>query len=117
MEQGKCLVVPADSAGHSGRGPKLLDWRCLSAACSVIAACSHTLYALQVSQAEGLILMVLEFGDIDLARLLHKRDKARKEAGSTGVDGHFIRLYWQQMLQVSNPMLQANAAHLLLVRL
>ena len=45
--------------------------------------------------------MVLEFGDIDLARLLLKREKARKEAGIAGVDGHFIRLYWQQMLQVT----------------
>ena len=60
--------------------------------------------------------MVLEFGDIDLARLLLKREKARKEAGTTGVDGHFIRLYWQQMLQVScgyRPLCHWNAVWLM----
>ena len=59
--------------------------------------------------------MVLEFGDIDLARLLLKREKARKEAGTTGVDGHFIRLYWQQMLQVGchhTPLCSWDAARL-----
>lgn len=57
--------------------------------------------------------MVLEFGDIDLARLLLKREKGRKEAGLVGVDGHFIRLYWQQMLQVialaASPLLVSDS--------
>lgn len=43
--------------------------------------------------------MVLEYGDIDLARLLAKHEKARKEGGED-LDENFIRLYWQQMLQV-----------------
>lgn len=56
---------------------------------------------MQVLQAEGTIYMVLEYGDIDLARLLAKHEQARKEGGGGGeIDENFIRLYWQQMLQV-----------------
>ena len=45
--------------------------------------------------------MVLEYGDIDLARLLAKHEQARREGGSAeDLDENFIRLYWQQMLQV-----------------
>jgi len=64
--------------------------------------------------------MVLEYGDIDLARLLQNHEEARRRqlgtggpaggsggssasvAGGSGeIDENFIRLYWQQMLQVS----------------
>jgi hypothetical protein len=58
------------------------------------------LAAVQVVQSEGLIYMVLEYGDIDLARLLAKHEKARREDGAEDLDENFIRLYWQQMLQV-----------------
>ncbi len=52
-------------------------------------------------QAEGLIYMVLEYGDIDLARLLANHELARKQGGGGNeIDENFIRLYWQQMLQV-----------------
>lgn len=49
--------------------------------------------------------MVQEYGEIDLARLLAKHETARRQApGATGsesgIDENFIRLYWQQMLQV-----------------
>lgn len=48
--------------------------------------------------------MVLEYGDIDLARLLAKHEQARREsAGRDVLDENFIRLYWQQMLQVRGP--------------
>ncbi len=58
---------------------------------------------LQVIQAEGTIYMVLEYGDIDLARLLAKHEQARREGGGADeLDENFIRLYWQQMLQVRN---------------
>ena len=51
--------------------------------------------------SEGLIYMVLEYGDIDLARLLAKHEQARREGGGADdLDENFIRLYWQQMLQV-----------------
>ncbi len=47
--------------------------------------------------------MVLEYGDIDLARLLAKHEQARREGGGADeLDENFIRLYWQQMLQVCN---------------
>ena len=55
---------------------------------------------MQVIRTEGLIYMVLEYGDIDLARLLAKHEKACREGGSQELDENFIRLYWQQMLQV-----------------
>jgi hypothetical protein len=54
----------------------------------------------QVIRSDGLIYMVLEYGDIDLARLLAKHEKAQREGGVTDLDENFIRLYWQQMLQV-----------------
>lgn len=47
--------------------------------------------------------MVLEYGDIDLARLLAKHEQARREGGGADdLDENFIRLYWQQMLQVTS---------------
>ena len=57
----------------------------------------------QVIKPEGLIYMVLEYGDIDLARLLQRHEAAQREGGSTELDENFIRLYWQQMLQASHP--------------
>ena len=49
--------------------------------------------------------MVLEYGDIDLARLLAKHEQARREGGGADeLDENFIRLYWQQMLQVCNSL-------------
>lgn len=59
--------------------------------------------AMQVVRGEGLIYMVLEYGDIDLARLLDRRQRARAQLGCKELDGNFIRLYWQQMLQVQPP--------------
>ena len=44
--------------------------------------------------------MVLECGDIDLARLLARHEKGRREGAAGEIDENFIRLYWQQMLQV-----------------
>lgn len=43
--------------------------------------------------------MVLEYGDIDLARLLARHEANQREGGATELDENFIRLYWQQMLQ------------------
>lgn len=57
----------------------------------------------QVVAAEGVIYMVLEYGDIDLAHMLAKQEAARRAAGDTDPDENFIRLYWQQMLQVGAP--------------
>ncbi len=84
---------------------------------------------------DGLVYMVLEYGDIDLARLLHSHEEARKrnsaapndaEAGggtaaagagagpgpSPGeIDANFIRLYWQQMLQAVKCIHDARIVH------
>jgi len=71
--------------------------------------CLTSFNASKVFHAEGLIYMVQEYGEIDLARLLSKHDTARREAAGAGeqrtllqdnLDENFIRLYWQQMLQV-----------------
>ena len=54
---------------------------------------------MQVIKSEGLIYMVLEYGDIDLAPAAAAHEAAQREGGSTELDENFIRLYWQQMLQ------------------
>ncbi len=65
-----------------------------------LSICKTHVLSVQVIKSEGLIYMVLEYGDIDLARLLQRHEAAQKEGGSTELDENFIRLYWQQMLQV-----------------
>ncbi|KAK9828905.1 hypothetical protein WJX72_002702 [[Myrmecia] bisecta] len=65
----------------------------------------------EVIQAEGLIYMVLEYGDIDLARLLAKHEKARGEGRPGEVDENFVRLYWQQMLQAVDTIHEARIVH------
>ncbi|EFN53107.1 hypothetical protein CHLNCDRAFT_10750, partial [Chlorella variabilis] len=50
----------------------------------------------------GLIYMVLEFGDIDLARLLQVPE---------GIDENFIRLYWEQMLQAVDTIHRERIVH------
>lgn len=64
-------------------------------------------YSQKVHRAEGIIYMVLECGEIDLARLLQKREAARREQGApvSSLDENFIRLYWEQMLTVRICML------------
>lgn len=52
-------------------------------------------------EEDHLIYMVLEYGDIDLAGLLANHERAKRKAGIKEPDENFIRLYWQQMLQVS----------------
>ena len=57
--------------------------------------------------------MVLEYGDIDLARLLAKHEQDRREsAGADALDENFIRLYWQQMLQVGTTLQQFEGSSL-----
>lgn len=38
----------------------------------------------QVFREDGLVYMVLEYGDIDLARLLHSHEEARRRAAGGG---------------------------------
>ncbi|BDA45731.1 probable dual specificity protein kinase Ttk at C-terminar half [Coccomyxa sp. Obi] len=65
----------------------------------------------EVIQGEGLIYMVLEYGDIDLARLLARHEAHRREGGATELDENFIRLYWQQMLQAVHTIHEARIVH------
>ncbi|PSC73666.1 hypothetical protein C2E20_3077 [Micractinium conductrix] len=69
----------------------------------------------EVHRSEGLIYMVLEYGDIDLARLLQKHEKARREkAGGVAVeeiDENFTRLYWEQMLQAVDTIHHERIVH------
>lgn len=64
----------------------------------------------EVLGREGIILMVLEYGDIDLARLLQKRVKTRKE-GEAAIDDNFLRLYWQQMLEAVQTIHKERIVH------
>ena len=63
--------------------------------------------ALQVLRAEGLIYVVLEYGETDLAHLISWHEQAQREAGRTDVDEAFIRCWFQQMLQVLKGMKNA----------
>ncbi|PRW45719.1 hypothetical protein C2E21_5938 [Chlorella sorokiniana] len=68
----------------------------------------------EVHRSEGLIYMVLEYGDIDLARLLQKHEKARRELAGGEVeeiDENFIRLYWEQMLQAVDTIHRERIVH------
>jgi hypothetical protein len=49
---------------------------------------------------QAIIYMILEYGEIDLARILQKRFKARNGALPDDMEWSFIRMYWGQMLQV-----------------
>ena len=81
----------------------------------------------EVHRQLNMIFMVLEYGDIDLARLLQKQDANKKErqaaVSSTGnsssaspsqmqsADENFIRLYWQQMLQAVDTIHRERIVH------
>ncbi|GIL91671.1 hypothetical protein Vretimale_9543 [Volvox reticuliferus] len=85
------------------------------------------------SSGVGFVYMVLEYGDIDLAKLLYSHEEARRRAngivderegsslGNAGEDGdgsicqeidaNFIRLYWQQMLRAVKCIHDARIVH------
>ncbi|KAK9833841.1 hypothetical protein WJX74_007511 [Apatococcus lobatus] len=65
----------------------------------------------EVLRQEGIIYMVLECGDIDLARLLARHEKGRREGAAGEIDENFIRLYWQQMLQAVDTIHEARIVH------
>ena len=66
----------------------------------------------------GVIYMILEYGEVDLARLLQRREKAREERerreraeGHRFVDLNFIRLHWQQMLEAVDIIHEERIVH------
>ncbi|KAJ3412061.1 hypothetical protein HDV05_001341 [Chytridiales sp. JEL 0842] len=58
----------------------------------------------EVNQEESCILMVLEFGEIDLAHLLMKDESKVR-------DLNFVRLYWKQMLQAVQSIHEQKIIH------
>ncbi|CAG9463572.1 unnamed protein product [Pedinophyceae sp. YPF-701] len=58
-----------------------------------------------------LLYVVLEYGETDLARLLHRHGKARRERGETGFDENFVRMYWQQMLRAVDEIHRERIVH------
>jgi serine/threonine-protein kinase TTK/MPS1 len=66
----------------------------------------------EVCQREGLILVVLEFGEIDLAKMLNKRERQRAELGHAQlVDDNFMRLYFEQMVEAVKTIHEARIVH------
>ena len=75
----------------------------------------------EVCKAEGLIYVVLEYGEIDLARLLSKREKqarARGEkegrgptSGAGMIDDNCLRLYFEQMVEAVGTIHEQKIVH------
>ena len=76
----------------------------------------------EVCKAEGLIYVVLEYGEIDLARLLSKREKqARAREAKNGesqtkkssamIDDNFLRLYFEQMVEAVGTIHLSKIVH------
>ena len=55
--------------------------------------------------------MVLECGEIDLAKLLTRHEKARAAQNGTGPDENFLRLYFQQMVEAVRTIHNERIVH------
>ena len=64
----------------------------------------------EINLKEGMMLMVLEYGEIDLAHLL-KRNESSHPACATLLSMNFIRNYWEQMLQAVQAIHDQNIIH------
>jgi len=64
----------------------------------------------EVVEKEKTIFLVLEFGEIDLATMLTRKEKLRA-SGQEELDENFIRLYWQQMLQAVATIHEERIVH------
>lgn len=64
----------------------------------------------EVCPNEKLIFMVLEFGEIDLAHMLAKREKQRQSHGGV-IDDNFLRLYFEQMVEAVNTIHEERIVH------
>ncbi|EEB08955.2 TTK protein kinase Mph1 [Schizosaccharomyces japonicus yFS275] len=62
------------------------------------------LYAAEVNDIKGQLSMVMEYGECDMAHLLAKNSHRP-------INLHFIRLYWQQMLQAVQVVHEQNIVH------
>lgn len=62
------------------------------------------LYDAEVRREVGMIQLIMEYGDIDLAKLL------LREKGKT-INDNFRRMYWQQMLEAVHTIHEARIIH------
>jgi serine/threonine-protein kinase TTK/MPS1 len=74
-------------------------------------------------RSEGLIYVLLEYGEIDLARLLSKREKQRvaaevkaaaggaRKGGAGVIDDNFLRLYFEQMVEAVGTIHESKIVH------
>ena len=62
------------------------------------------LYDSEIDQANGYITMIMEYGEIDLAKLLHRQQ-------GKAINENFIRLYWQQMLEAVHAIHEERIVH------
>ena len=53
----------------------------------------------EVVRSEGLIYVVLEYGETDLAHLLAKRERTRAGGAAAGTDDNFLRDLFEQMVE------------------
>ncbi|KAI8916652.1 kinase-like domain-containing protein [Powellomyces hirtus] len=58
----------------------------------------------ELNESEGYLLMVLEYGEIDLAHILQKEQQSRLSL-------NFIRMYWEQMLRAVHAIHEENIIH------
>ena len=74
----------------------------------------------EVCKTEGLIYVVLEYGEIDLARLLSKREKqarakgkgaANSQSNAGMIDDNFLRLYFEQMVEAVGTIHELKIVH------
>ncbi|EFA79095.1 TTK family protein kinase [Heterostelium album PN500] len=62
----------------------------------------------EVDLNQGHILLVLELGDIDLARLLHRHQLT---SNVKGINENLLRIYWQQMLHSVHTIHEERIIH------
>lgn len=63
------------------------------------------LHDAEVRAPDGLIYLIMEYGDIDLAKLLVRRGTGK------AISDNFRRLYWQQMLEAVNTIHEHKIVH------
>jgi tRNA A-37 threonylcarbamoyl transferase component Bud32 len=62
------------------------------------------LYDSEIDYTSRCITMVMEYGEIDLAKLLHRQQ-------GKAINENFIRLYWQQMLEAVHAIHEERIVH------
>ncbi|KAI8822894.1 kinase-like domain-containing protein [Fimicolochytrium jonesii] len=63
----------------------------------------------ELNEPEGHMLMVLEYGEIDLAHMLQKEQNGASEGPRLSLN--FVRMYWEQMLRAVHAIHEENIIH------